>query len=56
MTHDHITDPALHLFRGVCICPCVNCTRSGLGTVLCVCPECDSRACGCRTLTRVAAS
>jgi hypothetical protein len=38
-----------HLFRGVCICSCQDCTRTvGRDGVQCVCPACDGTKCGAR--------
>ena len=48
-----MTHAAEHFFKGVCICPCVACTRSTMSAVQCVCPACDSRLCGARTMTVV---
>lgn len=47
--------PAPHeLFRGVCICPCPRCTdRPADDVTRCICPDCDTRACGARAGVRV---
>lgn len=36
-------------FRGVCICACDRCTdRPAKGVTRCICPSCNTKACGAR--------
>jgi hypothetical protein len=36
-----------HLFQGVCVCPCPECTdHPAKGVTRCICGRCDLRACG----------
>lgn len=42
----HVED---HLFQGVCICSCKDCTKHiGKDKIQCTCRACDSLACGLR--------
>jgi hypothetical protein len=36
-----------HFFKGVCICPCTNCTTHPFDrAVKCICPDCPDKLCG----------
>lgn len=36
-----------HFFKGVCICPCKNCTtHPDKHTTRCICPDCPPELCG----------
>jgi hypothetical protein len=43
-----------HFFRGICICPCKQCTSHGsptqlhVGDMRCICADCPAATCGAR--------
>lgn len=50
----HVAD---HFFKGVCICPCGDCTeRVGEGLIMCTCVDCPAEGCGAKAPTRAGAA
>jgi hypothetical protein len=42
-----------HIFQGICICSCKQCTTHAGTDVVCICPDCDRDKCGAKQASGV---